>query len=352
MIGVHPHLKRVSDGFVLPLLLLLLLALTALAHSALLVATAEFRMSRIANDLTVAQQAAEGALVQLPGALSGLPGRVRVGESVVVDIEPVPTATLRVGVSRLSRESWFVQAEAQASEGRQASEAAVFWRLDPIARLARLTGAVTVPTGVSRSGAARVETEALWTDAECSSMESALDSAFVAGSLKGVESSNVAGSIGLGAITMDDIHRLVPPTLGRSGTPAPLDSLGTCGEATWNWGAADPVDTPCGLVHVVRSSTGDVDIVGGEGRGLIIIDGDLTLRDGSSIVGMLLVTGRLRLTNDAYFRGMAFAGEGVRVDPSAHIVGSICVAAASLNAASGALGVFLPLVGATRLGQY
>jgi hypothetical protein len=352
MIGVPPHLKRVSDGFVLPLLLLLLLALTALAHSALLVATAEFRMSRIANDLAVAQQAAEGVLVQLPGALAGLPDRIRVGESVLVDVEPVPTAILRAAVSRLSRESWFVQAEAQASEGRRASEAAVFWRMDPIARLARLGGTVTVPDGVSRSGAARVETDSLWTGAECVAMELALDSAFVAGSLRGVESSYVAGSIGLGAITMDDIHRLVPPTLGRSGTPAPLDSLGNCAQAVWNWGGSDPAGTPCGLVHVVRSSTGDVDIVGGEGRGLIIIDGDLTLRDGSSIVGMLLVTGRLRLTNGAYFRGMAFAGEGIRVDPSAHIVGSICVAAASLNAASGALGVFLPLVGATRLGQY
>ena len=114
-----------------------------------------------------------------------------------------------------------------------------------------------------------------------------------------------------------------PPLLHRSGTDsllAPLDAQAfaalvpqatitlpggsvspnpaTVGTAcdlreVLNWGAPTDSLSPCSNYVPVVHATGDLQLGGGEGQGILLVDGDLSLGNGYRFYGIILVLGRL-----------------------------------------------------------
>ena len=95
--------------------------------------------------------------------------------------------------------------------------------------------------------------------------------------------------------------KIVPP--GRYGPVRPShDATGCHTRDLRNWG--DPVDptAPCGEYLPVVYAAGDLVIIGGAGQGVLLVQGDLTVRAGFRYHGLIIVGGTLRIS-----------GAGVRI---------------------------------------
>jgi hypothetical protein len=81
---------------------------------------------------------------------------------------------------------------------------------------------------------------------------------------------------------------------GGSWATGPLTSGTDCDVASpLNWGDPSSLDGPCSsylpIVHVV----GDLTLTGGEGQGILLVDGDLVVGGGYRFFGLVLVRGTL-----------------------------------------------------------
>jgi hypothetical protein len=103
------------------------------------------------------------------------------------------------------------------------------------------------------------------------------------------------------------IHALRPtlvtaPTI----TPRPESSAGVCQPGPENWGGRAPSD-PCYHHLPLLYAPGDLTVRGGEGRGLLVVDGDLHLA-GPRFDGLVLVRGRVSIDPGTQIRGAVRAG--------------------------------------------
>jgi hypothetical protein len=60
-----------------------------------------------------------------------------------------------------------------------------------------------------------------------------------------------------------------------------------------NWGAPLDRRSPCAEYLPVIHAPGDLELAGGEGQGVLVVVGDLTVRSGFSFYGVVIVSGRL-----------------------------------------------------------
>lgn len=95
-------------------------------------------------------------------------------------------------------------------------------------------------------------------------------------------------------------------------------------------GSLTPLCTGCwsGLVFAIGSTE-----LRGQGAGVLVVDGDLTLGSGSVWTGLLLASGEVTLTDGSGAVGLVRAGEALTVESGASVDGSACAAVEALRAA-------------------
>lgn len=97
----------------------------------------------------------------------------------------------------------------------------------------------------------------------------------------------------------------VPPGVVR---PRPVVRSGACVAAPANWGGV----LPSGACHdhlPLIVGRGPIELSGGEGRGILVVRGDVTLAGDARFEGLVVVTGRLTVGDAATIRGGIRAGE-------------------------------------------
>ncbi len=286
----------------LPLVLVLLLALTALAHGTLLLARREVQASGSFRRVLQARRGAEGGVAL---TLERMPEGA--GERVPGTVVPVVAGSTRDGgwyrgdLLWLDRELFLVAGRGGSrdwpGEGR---EGWVGWSLDPVTRMGALRAVLEVGEGVTFQGSARVLGSDLlsdpteWPSGICEPQLAILDSLFPSGSLP--------ATAPLGPSHLPDAGPggAIPP-LGLLSGSVLLDR-GGAGEET---GPSPEAGSGC---------------PGDGGPAFLAVPGSLTL-DGGRLCGLLVVGGTLRLTGGHRFQGMALVGEDVILQDGARLEG-------------------------------
>ena len=121
-----------------------------------------------------------------------------------------------------------------------------------------------------------------------------------AGCVAGLPPVEVSSEAGADSTYLDVIARLAPAadqTLpdGRVADGlAPVVSAAGCDRTVAsNWGAPLDPASPCGSYWPVIHATGGLQLRGGSGQGILIVDGDLELSDGAVWHGLIVVRGAL-----------------------------------------------------------
>lgn len=319
-------------GAAVLLILLVLLALTALGHASFLVAIEEGAASRASVAVLQARLLAEGGVrrtLRLAGA-DTLPAG---GSRPVLLAEGGPAgARYRVELRWLSREiAWFeghgfAAAAAGGPERVTDRVARLAWALSPLERLAAFVAAVE-HGGAAASPSGTVETlhlrdaGALASPRGCRDLTAELDS--LPGTLH--EAVWVLPSLEgrlpeLGRLAHDSLLARIPRRTGEVVTPSPEVREGRCLlESSTNWGSPAAPEAPCGGHRPAVAAEGDLTLVGGEGQGLLLVTGDLRLAGGARYAGLILVGGDLVLEAGAVLegvvrvRGSFLAAEGARL---------------------------------------
>jgi hypothetical protein len=110
-------------------------------------------------------------------------------------------------------------------------------------------------------------------------------------------------------------------------TPSPVAMAGACDEgAPNNWGSPSSPSGPCGGLRIALVRRGDLLIPGGEGQGLLVVEGSLVLRD-ALFAGMVLVRDSLVLGPGGRIAGLVQVGGTVRLEAGSSLDGRACAAA-------------------------
>lgn len=103
-----------------------------------------------------------------------------------------------------------------------------------------------------------------------------------------------------------------PLVSGSDLSPAPaLDADGAC-DANAPANLGDPLrvfgpDSPCAAFFPVVHAQGDLQLIGGAGQGMLVVDGNLTLVAGARFTGVMLVRGSARFEDGARLDGIVLA---------------------------------------------
>ena len=344
-----------QEGVALVIVVLVMMAITAVAHGLLLLARFEYLAARAGVDQLAARLAAEAAVSTAFG-LEARPGRAStpLWQSTDSASGTLLDARYTRSIRRLSREVWL--AEGWGQRGLVAPETAArpLWILDPVARVAAM-GAVLVH---GEGSIVRVDgtvdgsrvNESLTPEQPdvCEAWNAALDSLIPGGVLPPTASEPPDMVSALGALNIDSLRARIQVRVAEIGTPAPQERGGLCiTEDVWNWGDPDRPNDPCGHHFVTIFAEGDLATVGGAGQGLLVVTGDADLLD-TRFNGLVIVGGRLTLRGVATVRGLVRAVGGASVGTGASIIGSACWAAAALE--SPELARPVPIQGPRSLG--
>lgn len=319
---------RSRRGAALAGVVLLSLVLYGLAHT-LLLAARSVHQTAVLHGIDVGlRAAADGVVAETlrdgPGPLgSTLPIRGHNTLRIHRFEHPIDRTLLR-----LSPETWLVEAEARDTRGAVFTSRIVARTADPSALVAAWPYVVGVGS---------------------------LDSVDARGAVSGdAPSFAEVDSVDLGPIPFAHLLAASPP-LPAVIEPAAVRSGGGCVETAANWGAPpqaasmepdadtggtpggatpdptpDPPPDPCANRHVLRAARGDLVVRNGEGRGTLVVDGDLTL-ESVHFRGVVLVTGRLRLTRGADIVGRVIALRSLVTEPGTTLTGSAVVAEEALR---------------------
>lgn len=299
-------------GMALVLMLLILLALTALGHGTLLLARREILTARSFHHAVRAGQAAQAAI------LAG----VEAWEIVAAEGPPgieIPLSSgetdggLRYGslLRWLDREFFVVLGRGGSRGwGGERRLAWVGWRLHPGARLGALAGGLELGGAATLEVGGGVDSSDFLTPPEgwsevCEPFDPVLDSIFSGKSLP-------------------PVAPLQPFLLPDSGPGAGIPSLGllsgtllleSADEGPEILGRFDPFSWGCpgGAGSGFLASGEDLSLDRGQTCGLLVAAGDLKLGEGARFQGMALVGGTLSVGRGAVFEGMARVGMGLRV---------------------------------------
>jgi len=337
---------RDDEGAVLAFVILLMLALLVLAHGALVAALSEVAGSRAAaRDLELraaARWALETTLTAPPGSWSD---STRMWDTRTLDLGDVGGVQVSSALTRLGPESWLISGRSSAPGGTRTQTARLAWVLDPLTRVTSLQGLVTIAPGAPLSLAGSADATRPYAvenpipgDA-CDPWLEALATRYAGDPLSLVaELPDSLTAPSLGLLDLPFLLSAAPVTLSGTGTPAPAESLGSCiVDAPWGWGDPDRPWGPCGDYLPMRAAAGDLVVSGGVGQGLLVVGGDLTIRDGARFHGMVFAGGSLQVEGGAALTGLAIAGGGVLLDAASTLTGSACWAVRALAAQGEAL---------------
>lgn len=312
-------------GFVLVLTLLLLLALTLLAHGLLTLAQTHRRAGAAAWTARARDWGARALVVREVLALDSLTRQD--GTRAVTWEGGQGEVAHRV----LSPE--LVLVESRVDSAGTSRAAGLVWALDAAVRVASLPRAVEVGRWPDAATLGRVEVEATGVDG-C-----APDTVPGGAGRAGVDLRDPGEAFasgeppGLGLLAGYAIAGRLAPLPTPLGTPSPTLDGEACGDEPWNWGDPTGAVAACAGRQAAVWWPGDLRVVGGVGQGLVAVGGNLVLDD-ARVGGLLLVGGDLVLTGGAVLEGVARVGGELRVGDGAVVRGRPCAAHAALQAAA------------------
>lgn len=307
-------------GFILLYSVVLVLVLSILAAGTLGIAAREGQIARSHLSLVQARATAEAAVRMAAAAAPDWPGAVPIGETRIwipdIGFGGSAERPAEVAVTRLNNTLYLVRAEARwgiagAAEPRGAVTvaAALIRLLDPELALAPFPAAVTadslaemhdgIVSGVDAcpgSSLAIPGVMAPQVDVRMGSIEGAPPSEVRALPAR-LDEDPLAPAV-VAAI------RNVAPT--GTVTPRPASAGGTCVPDALNWGAVDR-SHPCYKHLPLVGAKGDLVLQGGEGRGILVVDGNVELKGPLKFHGLVLSTGRLVIGDAVEIRGAARA---------------------------------------------
>lgn len=314
------------SGAVLVVVVLLALALLALAHGLLVSAELAYTTSAAHRDVVELDALAEGRVEEeRRGGWQPWMDSLAVGASRTLPAVAVGGFSTRGRWRRLGTEAWLAGASASRDTRAPVTLRRLLWLMEPRARLAALPGVLSVGSGAPVT----------------------VQGVLVADSAPAV---GVVADASLGLL---DLRRLLElgDSLGPSGTPAPAELGGLCDVAdVWNWGDPLRLYRPCGAHRPLKSRRGSLTVSGGEGQGVLTVDGDLVMTSGARFHGLVVTSGRLELRAASVLEGSVLALGGVFLDPTARVVGSPGRTLEALESLRGLAGAARPLHPAVRLG--
>lgn len=328
-------------GALLPVLLLLIVAVTLLGHGALVLAQAHLDVSIVARALLTARLSAEAGVVQAMGdstnwSLAELPWRPQAAREGTVG----PLGRFKVSVTAIDQELalWVGTGEHAAHAGTY-RVGRLAWQLAPTRRLAAAEAVVMAGGALSMAVGATVDGSDLnrrphdWTEDDCAPFVDSVAWAVPSGRLEPwaalAAESGVVPPLGLLDWTaLVDRARHVPPGVI---TPRPSEFAGVCRiEFANNWG--DPLRSgDCRDHFVLVTTRGDLTLAGGAGQGVLAVDGSLRLEGATRFAGVVHVAGDLTLAQGARIDGLVRAGGSVSLSDSSQIGGSGCAVLAALG---------------------
>jgi hypothetical protein len=331
-----------------PLVLLLLLALAALAHAAFLVSLEEEAASSASRAVVQARVMAEGGARRAirEARFDTLP---YMGTGVLVLAEGRGrSGSFRVELRRLGPELYRVDGTGRAAPLHGAPERAeerasrVVWSMSPVERLRSLHavlshggGAYVAPGALDLTGL--TETDGFDSPVGCRDLTSSLDSIVTGEVFTDVASAQPASEgplPELGLLGHDTLLARIPARAAAVVTPAPVAQDGLCVVgAPSNWGTPTDVLNPCAGHRPALASEGDVTLAGGEGQGMLLVAGDLRLTEGARYSGLVLVGGSLTLESGTLLEGTASVRGEVRAEAGSRVAGNLCAALLGLQAA-------------------
>ncbi len=322
--------RDTSDaGAALALVLLLMLALSVLGVGALTLARRQAVVGLVAVRVLQASLAAESGLRAAgpgwPAAADSMP----VGTSESWSGSVGTTGAYQIELVRLDRELYLARARGRSVVGRARHQgAALLWRLDPRTRVSGVPAAVVHTNGLVIAQAGQVDgsgdlasqggawcdpTVILEVDRTVAWPPVPPSSAWRAdGALMPFDPvvDSVAGP-GLGLIPFDSLHAVATP-LAADLSPSAVE----CGESSQGPCPVDGIYTLAPGTHVLTGSV----------RGVLVVDGNVTLGGDALIEGWVLAAGDLRVSGSVRILGVVRSRGRVEVDGAARIQGDTCAA--------------------------
>lgn len=342
---------RRTAGVALPFLLLLLVALTLLAHGTVLLARREYQASMAFLHATRAREAARSALAA--GLARAEDPGVRAEADPITELvdEDLPDGLSRRTTLRwLSREFFFLEGEGRSRGWPGVHRVGgVGWQLDPLTRMRAFHGGVEVgggvvtPPGGAISADRMLERPESWQEGACLPYAAILDSLpFLP--------------------LLPALAPLPPPREPDPGEYGLLPGLGLLGgralmelgEGSGGW------EGPGGQVAPGCTGSGEPSLWIHEGSarleeggwcGLLVVAGDLILEGDGLFQGLLLVAGDVLIRGGWTVQGMGRIGGALQVDSQS---GWEVMACPALRVLTGipTLRVPLPVRGAWNLTLY
>ena len=335
----HPLRSARDDaGFALMVVVLLLWAGTVVTHGLLELARVEHATAVTGRDVVQARLAARsGALesAQRPTTTA----RRAAAAGAVVDSVQRNVGRIRVDgrLRRLSLEVWLAEGRGRSGTAEHATARAV-WILDPHARVDAFPAVVVAGRAGVDTGPGGITGADTFADPDprppggCGPFEADSLSADTLHATPTAWIVDTLGSFtGLGRITRRDLASLRLDSIGGTGTPMPSEALGRCFDADpWNWGDPLAAGRWCRDYRVMMHAPGFLEVNGGVGQGLLVLNAGGVLRD-LEFFGVVLSDGPLRIAGTTILRGLIVARGGLTIEPGAQLRGSACWAWAALN---------------------
>jgi hypothetical protein len=343
-VGPAPYtaFPRTPPGMVLLVVLLLLLALSSLAAGMLWLASTQSMTSAMrAQHLRLRLRTEAAALDAFDGWQTPRP-RHPLGETWVLRDDTAPTGGATVLADRLTPTLTLLRV---TSVRRVPGGPAAVMRLGLLVRTvepdellpafpAALTaGNATLDGGAIVDASAPRSPPDGWFAADCSDDGvAALDSLY-GGELPGIatpradgvqrdETSHLRGQppvfvapglteprqTRLGPIPWSMVPEIADLTVGGTLQPEPAQTRERCiVERPDNWGQPGGVG-PCSLHAPLIYAPHGIVMAGGVGQGILVVQGDATLRDGARFYGAVIASGDLLVSDSARLSGAARAG--------------------------------------------
>lgn len=313
-------------GAVLPVVVLMTLALLGLAHGLLVSAEGAYIASRAYARMVTLDSWVGGVMeAELGRGWESWMDSVALGEAWMDRYELPGELQTTVTWRRLAAESWLVEVRVTPAVGGPVGRRRLAWRYEPATRVSALPAVVSVGPDASVTVSGTVTSD-------------------------GVPVVGVVAEPTLGLLPLARVLAASDP-VGPSGTPGPVEVGGTCDTGQpWNWGDPMRPYRPCGDHLPLKGRAGPVVVNGGEGQGVLVVDGDVTLAGGALFHGMVLASGRVDVLDASVVEGRIVAFGGFGVGPGSLVVGSPERAEAALEAVRARLGSAILLHPAVRLG--
>ena len=344
-------------GFAIPVVVLVLLAATAFGHVILYSARQELAVAVAERDLLTARLAAEGGIRQAGVTLGRSMTTTPVGDSLSVSGTLGTRGNYRIVSRRLSREIYLLEGEGRVADTARWRVGRLLWALDPGARVRAFAGAVESGGSVTVSGSARITGSRVslppfgWGGAECAAHGALIDSISPAGTvassaawIPSATGSDPARAIrmpfppwpppplSLGLLNFDDLSNLADAAFGIAGGVSHVHMGHGCpASATGRWGTPMDPAARCGAHFPIVAVQGSLRVTGGEGQGILLVNGDVEFAADATFAGIVLASGNLELSDDADLAGWLRSGGGVRLTDRAKIEASACAGLRALD---------------------